>query len=50
MSLTKRIGKVIFWKLHYIKLKAILKRLEEPFDAAIGELEYGSPAVLHAYS
>ena len=38
----------IFWRLHYIKQEAILKRLQETFEAEIGELQRGSPAVMHS--
>ena len=36
---------VIFWKLHYIELKAILQRFEELFEAEFGELH-----VVHVHS
>ena len=30
-----------FWKLHYVKLEAILKKLQGSFEEEVGELKYG---------
>ena len=37
-------------KLHFIKLEAILKRLQGPFGKEFGELQYESPAVMNSQS
>ena len=39
---------ILFWKLHYIKLEARQKRLQETFEAEVKELQYGSLAVAHS--
>ena len=39
---------LLSWKLHYIKQETILKRLQEPFEREVGELKYGSLAVVHS--
>ena len=41
---------LFFWKLHYINLEAILKRLQGSFEEEVGELKYGSPAVANSQS
>ena len=40
----------IFWKLQHIKQEVIPKQFQETFEAEIGELQYGSSAVVHSYS
>ena len=60
-DLTKRIGKILrilepyctlllFLKFHYVKLEAILKRLQGSFEREVGELKYGSIAVVNSQS
>ena len=39
-----------FLKLHYIKQEAILKRLQEPFEGEIREVQHISPAAVHSSS
>ena len=36
------------WELHYIKQEAILTNLNEPFEAEVEELPYGTSAVVHS--
>ena len=36
---------LLFWKFYYVKLEAILKRLQGSFEEEFRELKYGSPAV-----
>ena len=36
---------LVFCKLHFVKLEAILKRLQGSFEKDVEELKYGSPAV-----
>ena len=41
---------LLFWKLHYVKLEAILKRLQGSFEEEVGELKYGVPATVNSRS
>ena len=41
---------LIFWKFHYVKLEAMLKRLQGSFEEEVGELKYGSPAFVNFQS
>ena len=41
---------LLFSMVNYVKLEAILKRLQGPFKEEVGELQYGSPAVVNSQS
>ena len=41
---------LLFLKFHYVRLEAILKRLQGSFQEEVGELKYGSPAVVNSQS
>ena len=40
----------LFWKFYYVKLEAILKRLQGSFEEEVGQLRYESPAIVNSRS
>ena len=41
---------LLFWKFYYVKLEAILKRLQGSFEEEVGQLRYESPAIVNSRS